>query len=218
MPSKHLAVVSINDEDDTDDVAVPAEDLEDIGAPAQVRAHHHHFAVMQAAFATTRVALEEKSLLLHNAEDALMVGRWLALCGQQSVHQGGDAPIAVGGSFIDYPPDQRQEFLIGGFAVMAARCCRSVNTFMQMGSGHAKHVGNRLHREASFSGDASCKLGFFAWALVRASLRISTSMVLRPSRRSSSRTRSSSRRTSELPTTVSSDPTAATPPSAIRRR
>jgi hypothetical protein len=25
MPSKHLAVVSINDEDDTDDVAVPAE-------------------------------------------------------------------------------------------------------------------------------------------------------------------------------------------------
>ena len=34
-------------------------------------------------------------------KDALMVGRWLALCGQQSVHQGGDAPITVGGSFVD---------------------------------------------------------------------------------------------------------------------
>ena len=53
MPSEHLAVVSINDENDADDIAVPAGDLEDIGAPAQVRAHHHHFAVMQAALATT---------------------------------------------------------------------------------------------------------------------------------------------------------------------
>ena len=59
----------------------------------------------QAALATARVALEEKSLPLHDPEDALVVGRWLALCGQQSIHQGGDAPIAVGGSFIDHPPD-----------------------------------------------------------------------------------------------------------------
>jgi len=34
-------------------------------------------------------------------KDALVVGRWLAHCSQQSVHQGGDAPITVGGSFID---------------------------------------------------------------------------------------------------------------------
>src|SRR5262249_23408855 len=146
MPSERLAVVSINDEDDTDDIAVPASDLEDIGAPAQVRAHHDHFAIMQTALATARVALEEKSLLLHDPEDALMVGRWLALCGQQSVDQGGDAPIAVGGSFIDYRPDQRQELLIGGFAVMAARCFRAGETFMQMGKGHTKYLGQRLHR------------------------------------------------------------------------
>ena len=154
------SLVSINDEDDTDDIAVPASDLEDIGAPAQVRAHHDHFAIMQTALATARVALEEKSLLLHDPEDALMVGRWLALCGPQSVDQGGDAPIAVGGSFIDHPPDQRQDLLIGGFAVTAARRCWPVNALMQMGSCHAKHVGDRLHREASFSGDTSCKLGF----------------------------------------------------------
>jgi len=34
-------------------------------------------------------------------KDALVVGRWLAHCRQQSVRQGGDAPITVGGSFID---------------------------------------------------------------------------------------------------------------------
>ena len=64
---------------------------------------------------------------------------------------------------------------------MAARSCRPVNTLMQMGSGNAKHVSDCLHREASFRGDTSCQLGFFAWALLRASLRISTSIVLRPS-------------------------------------
>jgi hypothetical protein len=31
------AAASIDDEDDADDVAVPADDLEDIGAPAQVQ-------------------------------------------------------------------------------------------------------------------------------------------------------------------------------------
>jgi hypothetical protein len=158
------ASTSRNDEDDADNIAVPASDLEDIGAPAQVRAHHHHFAVMQAALAAARMALEEKPLPLHDSEDSLMVGRWLALCGQQSVHQRGDAPIAVGRSFIGHASDQRHELLIGGFAIMPARCCRPVNTFIQMRSGHAKRVGDRLHREASFCSDTCCKVGFFAWA------------------------------------------------------
>jgi hypothetical protein len=38
------------------------------------RRFEHHFAVMQAALATARVALEEKSLPLHDPEDALVVG------------------------------------------------------------------------------------------------------------------------------------------------
>jgi hypothetical protein len=47
--------------------------LEDVGAPTQVRAHRHDFAVMQAALATVRVALEQKSKSppLHDLEDAL---------------------------------------------------------------------------------------------------------------------------------------------------
>ena len=50
-----------------------------------------------------------------------------------------------------------------------------------------------------------------------ASLRISFSIVLRPSRRSRSRTRFSSSRTREVPTTSSSACTAACPPSIMRR-
>src|SRR3954454_17108997 len=89
---------------------------------------------------------------------------------------------------------------------------------MKMRTSDLECIGDRLHREASFGCDKSRKLGFFDSDFARASRKISTSIVLRPSIRSSSRTRSSSRRTSELPTTGSSDPTAAAPPSVINRR
>ena len=82
---------------------------------------------------------------------------------------------------------------------------------MKMRTSDLECIGDRLHREASFGRDKSRKLGFFDSDFARASR-------LRPSIRSSSRTRSSSRRTSELPTTGSSDPTAAAPPSVINRR
>ena len=61
---------------------------------------------------------------------------------------------------------------------------------------------------------------FFESALDKASRRISASIVLRPSMRSNSRTRSSSFFTSELPTTGSSESTAAAPPSlkSLRHR
>src|SRR4029453_13921959 len=120
--------------------------------------------------------------------------------------------------FVDQPTDQWQELLVSGFAVRAAGGRRPVNGLTQMGSGHAQPHSECLLRKASFGGDASCKLGFFACALARASLRISTSMVLRPRRRSSSRIRSSRRPTSEFPPTGSSEPTAAAPPCAIKRR
>src|SRR5262249_9434781 len=50
--------MGIDDEDDADDLSIPAGDLEDIGAPAQVRAHHYHLAVMQAALGAASVALK----------------------------------------------------------------------------------------------------------------------------------------------------------------
>lgn len=68
--------------------------------------------------------------------------------------------------------------------------------------------GRSSSRDVSSSGTFfGNKIGrdicFVAWALEMASWRISASSVLRPSMRSSSRTRSSSYLTSELPTTAS---------------
>ena len=69
----------------------------------------------------------------------------------------------------------------------------------------------RFHRSA-------CKIRFFERALSRASLRISTSSVLRPSWRSSSRMRACISRTVRLLVTLSSPLTAILPPSNISLR
>src|SRR5262245_48075870 len=53
-----LPVMGIDDEDDADDLSIPGGDLEDIGAPTQVRAHHYHLAVVQAALAAAGMALK----------------------------------------------------------------------------------------------------------------------------------------------------------------
>ncbi len=103
----------------------------------------------------------------------------------------------------------------------AARCPRPReerrgNRPQDRGSGSVSRTAFIANRPSAATRAASSV--FFDSHLASASRRISISMVLRPSSRSRSRMRSSSRRTSELPTTGSSDPTAATPPSLINRR
>jgi hypothetical protein len=65
LPGDDLAVVSIDRERDPDSLAVPASDLEDVGAPAQVRAHHDHLAVVDSTRSATAVALEQQAVALH---------------------------------------------------------------------------------------------------------------------------------------------------------
>ena len=47
-PADHLAVVAVEGEGDAHDLAVPAGELQAVGAPADVRADRHHLAVMLA--------------------------------------------------------------------------------------------------------------------------------------------------------------------------
>ena len=49
MPADHLAVVGVDHKRDPDALAVPAGDLEDVGAPAQVRMHHDDPAIVDPA-------------------------------------------------------------------------------------------------------------------------------------------------------------------------
>jgi len=218
MPCDDLAVMGIDDEGDPDEVSVPATDLEAVRTPAQVRAHDDDFAIVDAAGPAARVPGEQHAVLAHDPEYTLVVDGGLARPGAFPIRQSRDAAIAVGRALVDQAADELHQSVVVNFAIGAARLGRPTHLVMEMGAGHPDRLGNRLHREPSLGCDKSRKLGFFDSDFASASLRISTSIVLRPSSRSRSRTRSSSRRTSELPTTVSSDPTAAAPPSVNRRR
>ena len=77
-----------------------------------------------------------------------------------------------------------------------------LQTGVQVRARDAECLRNAPHRVTSLIGEAPSKVGFFTRDRSSASLRISASMVLRPSIRSSSRTRSSRRRTSETLTTA----------------
>ena len=54
-PGDDLAVMGVENERAADDVAVPAGELETVGAPAQIGTHHHSLAVMAAAGALTAI-------------------------------------------------------------------------------------------------------------------------------------------------------------------
>jgi hypothetical protein len=66
------------------------------------------------------VPLKQKSMALHDAEDAFVVSPRFAFCHQHFVDQGGDPPVAIGGPLADQPMNQRQELLVGANAIGAA--------------------------------------------------------------------------------------------------
>src|SRR5262249_44862211 len=142
---------------------------------------------------------------------------WLAFSLLLPVHQARDAPVSVGRALVHEPTDQHQQRLVCGLAIGPMRLSGASNPLDQVRTGDRKRGSHGLHCEPSLRPfhDGSGNIGFFTRATSSASLRISTSMVLRPSKRSSSRTRRSSSRTWLVPTTSSSASTARRPPSTV---
>lgn len=54
-----LPVESVDGEGERDDLFVPASELQIVGAPAQVRPHHHHLAVMEAALGNGHMRFQQ---------------------------------------------------------------------------------------------------------------------------------------------------------------
>src|SRR5215213_204906 len=164
------------------------------------------------------MALERETVHLQDPEHPFAVDGRFAFRPEQPVQEGCQAAIAIGRPLIDQPADDGQERGILRLAVGAASR-RPGWALNQVGAGDAQCLGNSLHgvSPSRLLHEASGKIGFFARARSSASLRISASMVLRPSKRSRSRTRFSSSRILLVPTTSSSAWTAWRPPSSIRR-
>src|SRR5690348_1795083 len=156
-------------------------------------------------------------MLLHQAVDTLGIDRRVARGSPLALDERGDPPVAVGRPGVHEAADFGSERKVAVACLWSALRTRAFEAFGDVGPGDAEGVGDRLHREASRGTELDSEIAFFVRASSRASLRTSTSSVLRPSRRSSSRTRSSRRRTSEAGTTSSSARTAPWPPSVISR-
>src|SRR6185503_5876415 len=72
-PGDRLTVMAIEGEGDAYDLAVPASELQRVRAPATVRTHRRHVAVMLARSPAAGVAFEQEAMLLHEPIDALGV-------------------------------------------------------------------------------------------------------------------------------------------------
>ena len=196
---------------DADDLAVPAGELQRVRAPADVRANRRHLAVVLARPPSPGMAFEHEPVLLHQPENTFGVDRSLAGGSPLALEERGDPPIAIGRALVDQAADVGGELDVALTGLRATLRPVPFPALDDVRSCHAQRRGDGLHGESPGRGERDSKVGFFARARSSASLRISTSMVLRPSSRSSSRTRSSSRRTAEAVTTSSSARTASCP-------
>lgn len=99
-PCDDLPVEGVDDEGETDDLAVPASELQPIRAPAQVRAHDHDLAVMNAALANGRMLLQQHGVVAHDAMNPFGVDDGLIGGSPFAIEERGDPPIAIGWPLI----------------------------------------------------------------------------------------------------------------------
>ena len=111
-PSDDLAVEGVDDEGETNDLAVPAGKFQSIRAPSQVGAHHHDFAVVDAALANGRMLLQQHGVVAHDAMNSFGVDDRLIGGSPLAIEERGDPQIASGGSGIDEPANGWQKLCI----------------------------------------------------------------------------------------------------------
>src|SRR5205807_2766498 len=216
-PTDDLAVMAIEGEGEAHDLAVPAGKLEAIRAPADVGAQRSNLAVVFAGTSASGMPGQQQAVPLHQPVDALGVDRGQTIGSPLALEERGDPPVPVGRPCVDKTADRGRQFTIAITGLRPTLRAHAPDTLDDVRAGEPQRVDYRLHREPSSGAELDSKIGFFARASSSASLRISISMVLRPSSRSRSRTRSSSRRSSAAGTTSSSARTASRPPSLISR-
>src|SRR5205823_3813078 len=216
-PTNDLAVVTIKGEGEAHDLAVPAGELQAIRAPADIRAQRSDLAVVIAGTAASGMPGQQQCVSLHQSVDALGVDRGQTVGSPLALEERGDPPVPIGWPRVDKATDLTGELNIARSLLRPATSSGALAPFDHIRARHAQRRTDPLHWVSPGCGECYSKIGFFARASSRASLRISTSMLLRPNSRSRSRTRSSSRRSSVTGTTSSSARTASRPPSLISR-
>jgi len=216
--AQHLPVAAVQAEGHPEPLPAPAVDLEGIGAPAPVAARYPDRPVMHPP-GPSRRALEQQAPDGHETLDPLMVDPRLAKSTELAIQEDRHSSVPAGRPRRDDLPDQGQVPRIVGLAVPAAPGPGPLLPSLVLpGSRNAHRRADRRHGVSSFLSNGSREISFFSRAISRASFRISASIVLRPSIRSSSRIRRFSSLISDEGTSSSSAQTAKSAPSWNSRR
>ncbi|MNN33809.1 hypothetical protein D3C81_1475810 [compost metagenome] len=120
-PGNDLAVEGIDDESETNDLSIPAGELQTVRAPAQVGSHNHDLAVMDAALANGGMLLQQHGMVAHDAMDPFGVDDRPIGGSPFAIEERGDPPIAVGRPLIHQPANGGQKLCILDLVVWPTR-------------------------------------------------------------------------------------------------
>jgi hypothetical protein len=110
-----LTITAVEREGDADLLAIVAGDLETIGAPAAVACLDRDLAIVPSFLTAPAMSLKQQALKLHDAVDALGIGRCAPVLFGLATQQRVNAAIAVGRQIQDERADVGDEFGVRGW-------------------------------------------------------------------------------------------------------
>ncbi len=157
-----LPVERVDDEGHPDPLAIPAADLQGVGAPPQVRGHDGNLAIVDPALTSSCGSLQRQAVLAENAQNPLAVDRLQSKAAALPVQKRRDAAVAVGRTLIDEATDRGKQGSIFRLDVGPAGLGRAGHSHVELGPAHLQDLGHPVHREPSLGGDGRCHVCFFA--------------------------------------------------------
>src|SRR6516165_7844050 len=137
-PGDDFPIAGVDSEQDTEELAIAASELEMIGAPTDIRAQSDHDTVVGAPWPAASVPLQGQFIDLHDPQHSLGIDCWLAFSLLLPVHQARDAPVSVGRALVHEPTDQHQQRLVCGLAIGPMRLSGASNPLDQVRTGDRK--------------------------------------------------------------------------------
>ena len=160
-PRDHFTIAGVERKGDTNALTVPAGNLEAIRRPSQVRADRDNLTVVCSTWRVTRIALQEETVLRHQAVNAFAVEPRKSCAFTLSIEQCPDPTTPICRLLIRQRSDRGQQLRIPGLLVSPSRATLFAKTRVQLRARDAECVGDRLHRKPSSGNDGKLAMSFF---------------------------------------------------------
>src|SRR5262245_28806006 len=177
-PANDLAVMAVQGKGNPHDLAIPAGELQRVRTPTLIGSACHDGPVVGPWDTAPCMPGQQQAAFLHQPVDALGVDRIVAGGSPLALEERGDPPVSVAWPGVHKAPDIASELLPARvWGPRFARLPLARSTRLERATPRVSAI-----RFTGYPPDAAIATArsFFSRARSRASLRISTSMVLRP--------------------------------------